>query len=104
MTAAELIALLASDANRVEVVGVAAFADEVRNLLATRCWAIDSDGRPAAIIELTGDEDSIRSALQRVEDLGVVVLAGPVPSEPLAVDLYTDVHVRGLTVIGAVTG
>lgn len=98
--AAEVIALLPYDADCIELVGGGALADELRALLATRCLAKDAGRRPATIIELTGKNDSIRSALQRVGDLGTVVLAGHVPSAPLALDLYADVHVRGLTIIG----
>jgi len=40
--------------------------------------------------------------MQRVDDLGTVVLAGPPVDADGTVDLYADVHVRGLTVIGVV--
>ena len=55
---------------------------------------------PAAIVDTTGDPAGIAGGLARVDDLGTVVLAGPVPEGPVALDLYADVHVRGLTVVG----
>jgi threonine dehydrogenase-like Zn-dependent dehydrogenase len=94
------VALLADDKGLVEVLGAGAFADEVRRLLADRARPASEHARPSAIIETTGEADAVAAALQRVADLGTVVLVGPLPSEPLALDLYTDLHVRGLTLVG----
>lgn len=100
MTPADILALVASDADCVEVVGAGEFADELRDLAVRQVSASGTSQRPSVVIELTGNDDSIRSALHRVRDLGTIVLAGPQPSAPLALDLYSDLHVRGLTVIG----
>ena len=42
----------------------------------------------------------IESALERVDDLGTIVLAGPLPDATVRLNLYADVHVRGLTLLG----
>ena len=51
------------------------------------------------VVETTGEPAEVEAALRRAPDLGVVVLAGPVPGETPAINLYGDVHVRGLTVV-----
>ncbi len=61
---------------------------------------IAGDDHPEAIVETTGDPQAIQAALERVADLGVVVLAGPAPAHGAALDLYRDLHVRGLTLLG----
>jgi threonine dehydrogenase-like Zn-dependent dehydrogenase len=59
-----------------------------------------SSERPGTIVETTGEVSEIQAALARVRDLGTVVLvAAPAPDGP-KLDLYTDLHVRGLTVVG----
>jgi threonine dehydrogenase-like Zn-dependent dehydrogenase len=60
----------------------------------------DRDARPAAIVDTTGDPGRIRDALARLEDLGTLVLAGETGDRPLELDLYPDVHVRGLRIVG----
>jgi hypothetical protein len=52
-----------------------------------------------AIVETTGDFARVRDALRACPDLGTVVLAGPIAGSPPALDLYADLHVRGLTVV-----
>ena len=100
MSAAAVISALANNEGPIEVVGSGALADNVRRLLAERVRRTLPDIRPATIIETTGEADALLAALERVEDLGTVVLAGPVPNRPLAVDLYADLHVRGLVLLG----
>ena len=101
MTAADILAALPDASGRIEIAGDGAIADELRTLLGDRAKT-QSDAPPSIIIDTMGDEAAIVSALQRVGDLGTVVLAGPPPSKPVALDLYTDVHVRGLKIIGLV--
>jgi threonine dehydrogenase-like Zn-dependent dehydrogenase len=101
MNAATAIASLPDGEGLVEVVGTGALADEVRRLLLReRVRLPRADERPTAIIETTGKPAALETALQRVDDLGTVVLAGPLPTRPLALDLYADLHVRGLTLVG----
>ncbi len=104
MNAAMVIGALADEQGSVEVVGSGAIANEIRQLLAERAHATEQCTRPIAIIETTGEATELISALERVADLGTVVLAGPLPHEPLSLDLYTDLHVRGLTLVGIPPG
>lgn len=98
MTAGDVLAMIPFDGGHVEVVGASPFADELRALLGDRTRPAHPDARPTAIIEASGAEGALESALKRVGDLGTVVLAGP--AKPNELDLYADLHVRGLTLIG----
>lgn len=98
MNAADILAALPDVSGPIEIVGEGPLADELRARLGDRA-RLHPDG-PSAIIDTTGDAAAVVSALQRVDDLGTVVLAGPQRSKPVALDLYADVHVRGLTIIG----
>lgn len=91
------LAALPAGAAPVEVCGDGPLAEALRARLPS---AGDPGARPAAIIETSGDPDAIRRALARVDDLGTVVLAGPAPTDAVALDLYADLHVRGLTLAG----
>jgi threonine dehydrogenase-like Zn-dependent dehydrogenase len=93
------VGALAPDATPVEVVGETSLGEAVRARLGHRAAGA---GRPAAVIETTGNRDEIEAALRRVDDLGTVVLAGPPPPGPVPLDLYADLHVRGLTLVGVV--
>jgi threonine dehydrogenase-like Zn-dependent dehydrogenase len=95
MTFEELVATLGDTARPLEVVGDGPLAQRLRD----RLDAAGGDA-PATIVETTGTEAALRLALTRVAKLGTVVLAGPPPVEDPALDLYVDVHVRGLTIIG----
>jgi threonine dehydrogenase-like Zn-dependent dehydrogenase len=99
--AAAAIAALAPSDEPVEVLGESALARAVRSRLGAR---VGGDTRPAAVVDTTGDPRVIQHAMERVADLGTVVLAGPPPGEAVALDLYADLHVRGLTVIGIEPG
>jgi threonine dehydrogenase-like Zn-dependent dehydrogenase len=99
MRAAELASWF-KEGERVEVLGTGEFADQLRTALGERCAVRETDLRPAVIVELTGRAQSVADALRRVADLGTVVLAGPAQPAPVQLDLYSDVHVRSLTVIG----
>jgi hypothetical protein len=81
-----------------EITGSGLLADTVRRLAAER-GREGGASRPSAIVETTGGQQEISGALHRLSDLGILVLAVP-PAEPVALDLYADVHVRGLQVVG----
>lgn len=81
-----------------EVVGDTAFARDLRARLGA--GPIAAGARPAVIVEASGEASALAAALGRVADLGTVVLAGPRASTPVDLDLYADLHVRGLTVVG----
>lgn len=99
MNIGEILALVPGGCASVEVIGAGAFADELRARLDDRARQ-NADARPCAIIDTSGEEAALVAALQRVDDLGTVVLAGPQPASPLTLDLYADLHVRGLTIVG----
>jgi threonine dehydrogenase-like Zn-dependent dehydrogenase len=100
MSAAAAVEAVPAGGGAIEVVGRGALADEVRRLLAARVGSSRADQRPSIVIETTGEAAQLEAALRRVDDLGTVVLAGPQPVGPLTVDLYPDLHVRGLTLVG----
>lgn len=82
----------------VEVVGTGLVAEHVRRLTAP-----DREHRgesPGAVVDTTGEPQIIRSALDRVSDLGTVVLAGETLGRRLDLDLYSSVHTRGLVLVG----
>jgi hypothetical protein len=79
----------------VQVRGDGALASLVRSMLPSE----RPDG-PQAIVEATGRPEAILSATRELADLGTLVLAGPTGAEPLTIDLYPDVHVRGLALVG----
>lgn len=93
--ARDAIAAAGERHERVEVTGSGTLADALRSRLGSRCCA--GDAAPDAAIDTTGEPAVIRDLLARVADLGVVVLAGPPATEDVELDLYADLHVRGLT-------
>jgi len=82
----------------VEVVGTGLIAEYVRRLVANSGQR-SGDG-PGAVVDTTGDPEALRSALDRVSDLGTVVLAGESAGRTLDLDLYSGVHRRGFVVVG----
>lgn len=94
----ELVLAGLPDEGAVEVTGESDLARGLRDRLASRS---PREGLPpASIVETTGEPDAVRGALERVDDLGTVVLAGPIAEGAVSLDLYADLHVRGLTVVG----
>lgn len=93
--------VLAGRSGAVDVTGVGLVATIARLLLGERVSALGAKApRPEAIVETTGDPDRIAAATRRVADLGLVVLAGDSTGRQLDLDLYPDVHVRGLELVG----
>jgi threonine dehydrogenase-like Zn-dependent dehydrogenase len=86
------------DTRPAEVVGAGAVARLAAGLL-----GIEPGGaaeRPAAVVEATGDPEAIASAAERLADLGTLVLAGEPLGRRVRLNLYPDVHSRGLRVVG----
>lgn len=95
---ADALGALPASPGPVEVLGDGPLARALRARLKSRAGG--AGRRPVAVIETTGDVRVVQDALRRVADLGTVVLAGPPPPDPVALDLYADLHVRGLTLVG----
>jgi hypothetical protein len=83
----------------VEVIGSGLVAACVRRALPDGS-APSSVGRPRAIVDTTGDGETIEEAMQRLDDSGVIVLAGEAAEPSLKLNLYPDAHGRGLRLIG----
>lgn len=93
-----VLAAIPPGAAPIAVTGGGELAEAVRRRLGIA--AGDSSGaRPAVVVETTGTAAGVRAALAEVDDLGTVVLAARCAPAPL--DLYADLHVRGLELVGA---
>jgi hypothetical protein len=93
---AEIMAAVVNvPADRVRVTGDGSLAGRLRSR------GLDGEStQPAlAVVETTGLETALTKACGEVADGGLVVLAADAP-EPIAIDLYRDVHRRGLVLVG----
>jgi D-arabinose 1-dehydrogenase-like Zn-dependent alcohol dehydrogenase len=90
--------IVAGETGDVAVLGEGRLAGALRERLGSRVAAAPTGA--SVVIDTTGEAEQIAAALSAVEDLGVILLAGSPPAAPLALDLYSDLHVRGLRVIG----
>jgi hypothetical protein len=111
VVAARLLSALAGDASAkarsaaedgpIEVLGGGFVADSTRALLGAKpdSWKGPSI-RPQVIVDTTGDPETIADATRRLANLGSLILAGESRGGALALDLYADVHLRGLRIIG----
>lgn len=80
----------------VEVAGIGSLADQLREQLHA---SGSGGGQPGTVVDTTGDPEQLERVMQRVDDLGMVILSGPPLPDRATIELYADVHVRGLTVI-----
>jgi hypothetical protein len=55
---------------------------------------------PRIFVDTTGRVEAVLSATHVVDDVGTVVLAGGLAAASVPFDLYPDVHVRGLRIVG----
>ncbi len=60
---------------------------------------LDDERLPAAL-DTTGSSEEIMGLAARLHDLGTLVMAAPQTPSSGAVDLYSDLHRRGLRVVG----
>ena len=95
-SAVDAVLAVLPDGGPVEVTGDGALAVALRERLDDR----PGGAEPAVVVETTGDAAAIVAATERVAADGTVVLAGPSPDAPVLMNLYADLHGRGLTVIG----
>jgi hypothetical protein len=84
-------------AGAVEITGEGLVAGAVRETVGA---GDRPDGRITAALDATGDPEVIAGILERLDDLGLLVLAGEPAGADMALDLYPDVHVRGLRLVG----
>lgn len=116
----DVVALLAVfDPARVEIVGDGELAGALRDAVGTTArpgagevratWRRALPGRlrgatgaerPLAIAETTGEAGALAGAAARLADGGLLVLAGDGGPDTIALDLYRDIHRRGLRVVG----
>lgn len=89
-------ALAGIPADAVALTGRGVVAAELRR----RLGIASSPPEPSAIVETTGDPGVIEDATRRLANFGTLVLAGEPGGRTLDLDLYRDVHVRGLRVVG----
>jgi hypothetical protein len=61
----------------------------------------ESPDRPSTVVDTTGDPDVIVEATRTLDDLGLLVLAGETLGRASDIDVYPDLHSRGLRVVGA---
>jgi threonine dehydrogenase-like Zn-dependent dehydrogenase len=97
VSAEDVLAVLDDLVGGVEVVGTGPLAHELRARLGTRARV---EGRPDAVVDTTGTTAALVAALARVADLGTVVLAAPQDPDEVPLDLYPDLHLRGLVLLG----
>lgn len=98
-TADRAVSAVAGLSGTIDVVGSGALAGGIEELLRRRNGASQRSDRPAAIIVTEGRHEALLAATRTVADLGVVVIALET-TEPVALDLYPDVHSRGVTLRG----
>lgn len=86
----------------VAVTGTGLVAAEARRLLRIvgRLVTEEQGSPPAGVIETTGKPSVLREATERVRTMGTVALAGESLARPYDLDLYPDVHLRGLRLRG----
>ena len=86
-------------ADSIDVVGTGLIARQVRALLEESVSERRTE-RPRAIIDTTGAPSAIVDATRRVAALGTVVLVGEDLGRETDMNVYPDVHARGLSLIG----
>ena len=84
----------------VEVRGSGVTAGFVAAILGIAPGLQEGSERPRAIVETTGDPEAIADATRRLADLGTLVLAGDAYGDRVKLNLYPDVHSRGLVISG----
>jgi hypothetical protein len=92
-----------ADPVSVEVTGSGLIAHQVRALLGNGSPESSESARldrPIAVVDGTGDVSVIVDATERLTNLGTLVLVGESRGHELEMNLYPDVHVRGLTLVG----
>lgn len=84
----------------VEVRGSGITAAFIAAILGISPGRREGSEQPRAIVETTGDPEAIADATRRLADLGTLVLAGDAFGDRVKLNLYPDVHSRGLVISG----
>ena len=100
--ATEAAILARSAGGPAEVTGSGIVAWLIRRLIE---GSIDSSAvleaaQPPTIVDTTGEPEVVAASLERIEDLGTLVLAGEPRKGTFPLDVYPNLHVRGLSVVG----
>lgn len=95
--AAAVVATLTEIDGTLGVCGRGIVAHRVRALLGDRVASLPA---AAAVVDLTGNPETISDAIRRLPDLGTLVLGADLGARTVDLDLYPDVHVRGLRLVG----
>jgi hypothetical protein len=99
--AREAAAAVAEGDTPVEVTGDGIIARRIRAIVGSApVPGTTGVERPGAVVDTTGDPAVILAATQRLTDFGILALVGEPLGRPLDLDLYADVHRRGLRVVG----
>lgn len=100
--AAQVAASRSDGSGPIEVHGHGIVSELIRAILSdqTVMPATGDDPRPAAIVDATGDPVMIVEMTRRLADRGTLVLVGEPLGRSLGMELYPDVHVRGLRLVG----
>jgi hypothetical protein len=81
----------------VEIAGSGPIAERLRTELGEQHATAGES--PRTVVDTTGELGELERLLERVDDLGTVVLAGPAVPSDSTIDFYAEVHVRGLTLV-----
>ena len=91
----------------VDVTGSGVVASSIRSVLPASAAPLPRGARRGAhperflaVVDTTGSSAVIMAAATRLADGGTIVLAGPSASPPSPVNMYSDVHRRGLRLVG----
>jgi hypothetical protein len=85
--------------DRIDVVGRGFSSGLVRQVL--ELTPGDQALPPEAVVDVSGDVAELVAATRRLAPLGTLVVMGEPSGRSLEIDLYPDVHVRGLRLVGA---
>jgi hypothetical protein len=85
--------------DQIAVTGGGLIARLIRRLLGIREDGTAAVAMPLAVVDTTGDPEALVASTRRLADRGMLVLAGE-PKGELDLDLYRDVHLRGLELVG----
>jgi hypothetical protein len=104
---AAVAALPVGSRSDVAVTGSGIVASSIRALLhgpSVLRDETDSEGNfpvsPLSVVDTTGSPSVIMSVANRLVGLGTLVLAGARISDPSPINMYSDVHKRGLRLVG----